>query len=178
MAKRISKLLLILSVVLLVLLFAGCFDNEFDVNNDRYRYLYEQDYGNDSVRVIQSVGQLPLQGVAAGLDLSKYDEEYFSKNYLLIFDFKTQYSESNLKVKGTKVVDGNTLLLNISINSPANYENVDFDAQISKKPLFVEVAKDSISDVATLRVGILVINEQFEGVYRSIYYDCSRKNMK
>lgn len=178
MAKRISKLLLILSVVLLVLLFAGCFDDEFDVNNDKYRYLYEQDYGNDSVIVIQNVGQLPLQGVADGLDLSKYDEEYFSKNYLLIFNFKTQYSESNLKVKGTKVVDGNTLLLNISIKSPANYENVDFDAQISNKPLFVEIAKDSISDVATLRVGILVINEQFEGVYRSIYYDCSRKNMK
>ena len=115
MAKRISKLLLILSVVLLVLLFAGCFDNEFDVNNDKYRYLYEQDYGNDSVIVIQNVGQLPLQGVADGIDLSKYDEEYFSKNYLLIFDFKTQYSESNLKVKGTKVVDGNTLLLNMRL---------------------------------------------------------------
>ncbi len=118
-------------------------DVNFDINNEKYKYLFEE--GDNSVLIINNIDELSKQNLSTGLDLTKYDETYFLNNYLLIFKFNMHYSESNLKVENTKIIN-NMLLINISIDSPANYENNTFDSQISTELLFIDVLKDSLTE--------------------------------
>ena len=173
------KLFLILGVILFSLFeVSGCSNanNSFDTNNEKYRYLYEEDYGENSIVIIHNTDELLQQNLSTNFILTKYDETYFVNNYLLLFHFNKYYEESNLKVKDTKITNDNQLLINISIDSPADYEHHVFDAQISTELLFVDIPKSTITKIENLRVGILVINTKFEDVYCSVYYNSQRMN--
>lgn len=175
------KLFLVLSVVFFSLFFiVGCSNenNHFDTNNEKYRYLYEEDYGEDSLVIIHNTDELLQQNLSADFNLTKYDETYFVNNSLLIFHFNKYYEESNLKVQDTKITNDNQLLINISVDSPADYEHNDFDGQISTELLFVDINKESVTKLENLRVGILVINTRFKDVYCSVYYNCKRMDKK
>ena len=183
MKSKVVKLFLMLVVITLsIIVFVGCSngkvpsDVNFDINNEKYKYLFEE--GDNSVLIINNIDELSKQNLSTGSDLTKYDETYFLNNYLLIFKFNMHYSESNLKVvEDTKIIN-NMLLINISIDSPANYENNTFDSQISTELLFIDVLKDSVTETKNLSVGILVINTRFKDVYCSVYYNCKRADEK
>lgn len=175
--NKTIKLFLILGVILFSLVgVVGCSNekNSFDLNNEKYEYLFEEDYGDNSVVIINNMDGLLQQNFLNDFDLTKYDETYFLNNYLLLFNFKTHYSETDLNVKDTRIINGNQLLIDISINSPADYENNIFDAQISTELLFIDVPKNNVTDIDDLSVGILVINDKFNDVYCSVYYNCKR----
>ncbi len=179
--NKVIKLFLILGVIFFSFVVIGCSnekvtsDVNFDINNEKYKYLFEE--GDNSVLIISNIDELSKQNLSTVSDLTKYDETYFLNNYLLIFKFNMHYSESNLKVENTKTIN-NMLLINISIDSPANYENNTFDSQISTELLFVDVLKDSLTETKNLNVGILVINTRFKDVYCSVYYNCKRADKK
>ena len=175
--NKTIKLFFILGVLLFSFFgVVGCSNekNSFDINNGKYEYLFEEDYGNNSIVIINNMDDLFQQNFSNNFDLTKYDETYFLKNYLLLFKFKKHYSETNLKVEDTEIIKDNQLIINISINSPADYENNAFDAQISTELLFIDVPRNSVTDINDLSVGILVINSKFNDVYCSVYYNCKR----
>lgn len=174
-----SKLFSMLSVIFFGIFgIVGCSNtsNSSETNNVKYQYLYEKDYGENSKKIINNKDELTKQELSVSCDLTKYDETYFLNNYLLLFKFNTYYEESNLKVQNSKIINGNQLLIDISIDSPIYYEDQPFDAQISSELLFVDISKDRVTNIEKLNVGILVINSRFEDVYRSAYYDCEKMN--
>lgn len=175
--NKTIKLFLIFVVILFSLVgVVGCSNEKksFDLNNEKYEYLFEEDYGDNSVVIINDMDELLQQNLSNDFDLSKCDEKYFLNNYLLIFKFKMHYSETDLKVEDKEIVNDNQLLINISINSLADYENNVFDAQISTELLFIDVSRNSVIDINDLSVGILVTNTKFKDVYCSVYYNCKR----
>ncbi len=178
MIKKFKKILLLLGLIIFGLFGnVGCSNEKhlFDLNNEKYKYLFEDDFGENSITIINNIDEMLQQNLFSISDSTKYNDAYFSSNYLLIFRFNTHYSESDLKVEDSKIIQDNILLINISIDSPADYENNSFDAQISSELLLVDIPRNSITDINDLSVGILVINNRFNNVYCSVYYNCNRR---
>lgn len=174
MAKEFSKPSLIMFVLLVVLCFCGGCSDYNRNSNVNYEYLYEDDYGKNSVMIIRNTNELLQYDISDQYDLTKYDESFFLNNCLLLFKFKIHYSESNLEIESIKIVDEKQILLNILIDSPANYENNSFDAQISIELLHVDIPKHALKEIDKLNVGILVKNIRFEDIYCSVYYNCKK----
>ena len=172
MFKINMKLFLIFGMIIVIFCMFGCSKkyHNFDTDNEKYRYIYLED-----VTIIHSIEELSQYAYLTEYDTTKYDDAYFLDNYLLLFSFMKHYSETKVKVEGTKFID-QQLLINISINSPANYKSSGFDAQISSELLFIDISKENIKENEDFNVGILVINKRYINVYCSVYYDCSKED--
>ncbi len=139
-----------------------------------FKYLSEEDYGADYRTIVYLHEQL-LEFIEDETLLEKYNENYFNKNDLVIFNFNTQHSEGKINVAQARRVN-HDIFIDINIQSPANKENIFFDAQIQGVRLTIEIPK-YLDDLyyEKDRVMILVINTNFENTYRSIYYNCEKQ---
>ena len=165
--KRLG--LLCLFLVLLTSVFVGCVPKETN-----YQYIYEDVYGANQCVVIYSKTQLDALNLQDQYDLEKYDDDFFAMHDLVLFNFATMYEEHDIRVSAA-VRSEHDIKLDICLKSPANGTNQYFDAQISSVLLFAEIpAFVGDANYEPDRVGILVINESFDDVFCSVYYDCRK----
>lgn len=104
-------------------------------------------------------------------DESLYNEEYFKNKMVVTFDFDMNYTESKLKCVKSYTM-GPIIYLDFEIDSPTPYS---YDAQIETVTVIVEVDKpDTTVKHDTLAILVTNINDNYQGEYKSCYYDCRK----
>lgn len=153
----------------LFLLLVSCLDK----NSVSFKYLSEKDYGVSARIFIYSYEQF-LDFTKEEQLLQTYNEDFFKNQDLIIFRFNTHYLESGINVINV-TREQHDIYVDIGILSPANSKNVDFDQQITRVNVCIEVLK-YVGDLNYEEdsVSILVINQNFKHTYRSIYYNCEK----
>lgn len=183
MQKEFKKTIILCLLLTTILSISSCSNNNFNnnnfnkkkevqdavQNNVQYQYLFR-----NSFVLISSVAEAIQRHKEYELDLDIYNETYFETNELLIYLFNIQYEENDLKIVKTER-NNESILLDISINSPCYSAEQFFDNEISVERIFIDISRaDNTFEDAQMQVGILVINKRYEGVYRSIYYNCHK----
>lgn len=104
--------------------------------------------------------------------LANYDDEFFKSKSLIVYNFLTHRCERNVKLLGSNFADGK-LYFNIELISPVCAHPWLTDMAIiepTKNPFVFELPKS----VSVPELYVLVINQAYNGVFCSAYYDCSK----